>query len=172
MNSVCIRTLQLDDARRLLQFELDNRDWFERHIASRGDAFYSLDGVRDHILEFLAAKSAGRSHPCLLLSADDAVIGRVNLKNIDTFTQTAEVGYRIAESHVGKGLAKLAVRHLIDLARGQWQLKRLVADVAVNNTASLRVLEKCGFSLDPFSINRTVGSAIGHRLFLDVGPAQ
>jgi hypothetical protein len=35
MNAFHIRTLRLDDACRLLQFEQDNRQWFEQHIASR-----------------------------------------------------------------------------------------------------------------------------------------
>lgn len=42
------------------------------------------------------------------------------------------------------GLTGAAVLHLIDLARSSWQLKQLAAYVADKNTASARVLEKCG----------------------------
>jgi ribosomal-protein-alanine N-acetyltransferase len=140
-----IRSLRIDDVERLFQFEQDNRRWFERHIAPRGDAFYSSEGVREHIKQFLEAKQKGQFHPCLLVDEGGSVIGRANLKNIDQGNGTAEVGYRIAESHVGQGLATEAVLHLIGLARGSWQLKELVAYVAHRNLVSARVVEKCGF---------------------------
>jgi ribosomal-protein-alanine N-acetyltransferase len=146
MKQIQIRSLQMDDVHRLYRFERDNRLWFERHIASRGDAFYSLDGVREHIRQFLEEHRSGRLHPCLLLGEGGSVLGRANLKNIDQANGTAEVGYRIAESQVGKGLATGAVVHLIDLAHSSWQLKQLVAYVADKNIASARVLEKCGFT--------------------------
>lgn len=149
MKSIHIRTLQTDDTHRLLRFELENRCWFERHIAPRGDAFYSPDGVREHIRQFLEANRSGRLHPCLLLGEDGSVLGRANLKDIDRLGGTAEVGYRIAEAHAGQGMATRAVMHLIDLACMSWRLEQLVAYVADKNLASARVLEKCGFMREP-----------------------
>lgn len=148
MKQILIRSLQMNDTHRLYRFEQDNRQWFERHIASRGDAFYSLDGVGEHIRQFLEEHRSGRCHPCLLLSEDGSVLGRANLKNIDQANAIAEVGYRIAESQAGKGLATDAVVHLIDLAHSSWQLKQLVAYVADKNVASARVVQKCGFTRD------------------------
>jgi ribosomal-protein-alanine N-acetyltransferase len=144
MKDVTIRTLRQDDARQLLEFELDNRAWFERHIDSRSAAFYSLQGVSQHIAEYLDAHARGNWHPCVILHGDE-IVGRANLKDIDTATGCAEVGYRIAEHAAGKGLATRAVKHLMHLARSEWRLARLKADVTANNAASGRVLEKCGF---------------------------
>lgn len=146
MSAFHIRTLAKDDAARLLRFEFDNRAWFERHIEPRGDAFYSEAGVRAHIAEFLDAFAAGTRHPCVIVDGDGAVIGRANLKEIDRQAGGAEVGYRIAASHAGQGLATAAVRHLMALAREQWRLERLVAYVLPANLASARVLEKCAFA--------------------------
>jgi ribosomal-protein-alanine N-acetyltransferase len=172
MNTIIIRTLQLGDADRLLQFELNNRHWFERHIASRGDAFYSIDGVREHIREFLTANLDGRLHPCLLLSESGTVIGRANLKDIDMSKGVAEVGYRIAESHVGKGLATVAVRYLIDLAKSSWQLERLVAYVAAKNMASARVLEKCDFTRAPVRASHATAATKAYTFFIGPGPTH
>jgi ribosomal-protein-alanine N-acetyltransferase len=146
MNGCHIRTLQQDDASLLLQFEQDNRDWFERHIAPRGEAFYSPGGVQEHIQEFLDAHANGTLHPCVIVDENGAIIGRANLKDIDRRAGTAEIGYRIAESQAGKGLATGAVRYLVDLAHSSWQLKQLFAYVANENKASARVLEKCMFT--------------------------
>lgn len=146
MKAFHIRTLETDDAARLLRFELDNRAWFERHIEPRGDAFYSAAGVHAHIAEFLAAFAVGTRHPCVIVDGDGAVIGRANLKEIDCQAGGAEVGYRIAASHAGNGLATAAVLHLVALAREEWRLERLYAYVLPANLASARVLEKCAFA--------------------------
>lgn len=155
MTAFHIRTLQADDAERLLRFEQDNRDWFERHIAPRAAAFYSPDGVRAHVRSFLGAHAKGTLHPCLIVDEDGAVIGRANLKDIDRHAGTAEVGYRIAASCTGQGAASAAVRHLVGLARTTWQLEQLLAYVGHRNAASARVLEKCRFTRHPFQSERT-----------------
>lgn len=146
MSAFHIRNLAPGDGARLLRFELDNRAWFERHIEPRGDAFYSEEGVRAHIGEFLGAFAAGTRHPCVIVDADGVVIGRANLKEIDCHAGGAEVGYRIAASHAGQGLATAAVRHVVALAREVWRLERLYAYVLPANLASARVLEKCLFA--------------------------
>lgn len=144
-HNIHIRTLQDGDASELFQFEVENRDWFERYIFPRGDAFYSKAGLADHISECLAAHAEGRMHPCLILDDADKIIGRANLKDIDMREGTTEIGYRIALAHVGRGVATRALRDLMRLAYEQWQLKKLFALVSAANPASGRVLEKAGF---------------------------
>lgn len=170
---VCtIRTLGQEDAGQLLKFELANRDWFERHIAPRGDAFYSEEGVLGHIREFLAAHRSGTLHPCLIVGQDGEILGRANLKNIEA--GGAEVGYRIAQKHAGKGLATFALKHLVELASTQWRLPQLVAYVAEPNLASARVLERCGFVRGPRVQNLETIAGVcvdGHRFDLEISPA-
>lgn len=145
MDDFSIRTLRADDADQLLQFERDNRDWFERHVDARGDGFYTPDGVRDHIHQYLDAYAGSTWHPCVLLDQGGAIVGRANLKNIDLAARSAEAGCRIAQQHSGNGLAARALNHLRDEARARWGLERLSAFVAIDNAASVRVVQKCGF---------------------------
>lgn len=145
MNAFSIRTLRPDDAAKLLQFEQENHAWFERNVEPRNDVFYTPEGVREHIEQYLDAQARFTWHPCVILDHDGAIIGRANLKDIDMKAGTAEVGYRMAQQQSGNGLATGALRYLIDLARSQWKLKRLLAYVTIDNAASARVLEKCGF---------------------------
>ena len=144
MTTFTLRTLRPDDASALLAFELDNRAWFERHIDARAGDFYSLDGVREHIAQLLQGHAQGHAHPCLIVDQHGVLMGRANLKGIGR--QSAEVGYRIGQQHAGKGLATAALRHLITLARTQWRLARLTAHAIDGNAASIRVLERCGFT--------------------------
>lgn len=166
MRPVRIRTLQSTDAEALLTFELNNREWFERHIDARGAAFYSVQGVTDHITAYLSDYAAGTWHPFVIEDDDGIIMGRANLKDIDSSARTAEVGYRIAQSACGQGLATQAVRHLIEEAQLRWNLKQLVANVYAENIASAKVLQRCGFLIEP--VSRRDGTDQEYRFGLSI----
>ena len=145
MHPLDIRPLDRTDAPALLAFETANRGWFEAHIDPRDPGFYCLEGVAAHIDQYLTGFAQGTWHPLVIVDAKQAIVGRANLKDIDLLTRSAEVGYRIAEHACGQGLATLALRRLIDEARGRWQLTRLVAQVYDSNLGSRAVLQRAGF---------------------------
>jgi len=157
MTPFSIRELRRSDAQALLAFETRNRQWFESHIEARDPAFYSLQGVAEHIQGYLSDFAEGVWHPFVVEDASGKILGRANLKNIDAAQRSAEIGYRIAQGVCGQGLATQAVRHLIQEARGRWQLKQLVAFVFKENLGSSKVLEHCGFSLEPASAKGLAG---------------
>ncbi|TVT79562.1 GNAT family N-acetyltransferase [Pseudomonas sp. H3(2019)] len=166
MKPIRIRTLQSTDVEALLTFERDNREWFERHIDARDSAFYSVQGVTDHIAAYLSDFAAGTWHPFVIEDPDRKIVGRANLKSIDIAERSAEVGYRIAQSACGQGLATLAVRHLIEEAQLHWNLKQLVANVYAGNIGSAKVLERCGFSIEHAS--RQEGTEHDYRFGLSI----
>jgi [ribosomal protein S5]-alanine N-acetyltransferase len=141
-----IRNLERDDWRALHAFEVANRAWFEQHVDPRAALFYTHDGVQRHIEDLVDGLAAGRCHPCVIVDDGGAIVGRANLKEIDGVKRCAEVGYRIAATHAGQGLATRALEHLVTLAREQWKLGTLHAVVTVKNKASAAVLGKCGFA--------------------------
>lgn len=145
MDSFSVRELKSNDAEALLAFEMHNREWFETHIDARDPAFYSLQGVADHIESYLADFAIGTWHPFVIEDASQTIVGRANLKSIDVSERSAEVGYRIAQSVCGQGLATLALKHLIQAAQVRWDLTRLVAYVYEENVGSRKVLDRCGF---------------------------
>ncbi|MEB0077971.1 GNAT family N-acetyltransferase [Pseudomonas sp. CCI3.2] len=145
MSPIRIRMLQSNDAEALLTFEVDNREWFERYIDARGSAFYSVQGVTDHIADYLSSFAAGTWHPFVIEDFGGNIVGRANLKDIDMAERSAEVGYRIAQTACGQGLATMAVRHLVQEAQLHWNLKQLVANVYAGNIGSAKVLKRCGF---------------------------
>ena len=145
MDSFSVRELKRTDAEALLAFEIHNREWFETHIDARDPAFYSLQGVADHIEGYLADFAIGAWHPFVIEDASQTIVGRANLKSIDVSERSAEVGYRIAQSVCGQGLATLALKHLIQEAQVRWDLTRLVAYVYEENVGSRKVLDRCGF---------------------------
>lgn len=164
MKAITIRTLQADDVEALLAFEVQNREWFERHIDARGSDFYSLHGIRAHIAAYLAGFVAGTWHPFVIEDPQGKIIGRANLKDIDRAGFRAEVGYRIAEDACGEGLATRALEHLIGVARSQWKLRQLLASVYASNLGSARVLERCGFLIE--TLDREGGNLHDYRFDL------
>lgn len=145
MSAVIIRSLCIEDAAQLFEFETKNKTWFEQHIAPRPLGFYSRQAVADHIHDMLARYHNGTFDPNIIVNQAGKIVGRANLKDIDQDRGTAEVGYRIDMNETGHGLASNGLNHLIDIARVRWQLTKLNAVVTNNNSASMRVLEKCGF---------------------------
>ena len=61
---------------------------------------------------------------------------------------SAEIGYWVGEEYWGKGIATEALRAMSDLAFSTMKYKKLFAPVLGPNKASMRVLEKCGYSLE------------------------
>lgn len=173
MPAITLTILQRADSAALLAFELTNRAWFEQHIDARQASFYTPAGIAAHIDDYLAQHALGRWHPLLLRDGDDTLIGRANLKHIDAGTGTAEVGYRISESAGGRGAASLALQHLIALAKDQYGLIGLRAEVLENNPASAHILEKNGFTRGRFEPDMApvAGSLLGgYHYVLDLRP--
>ena len=139
-----IRTLQPDDVEAVLQFELAHKSFFEQSIEARPDEFYQPAVVELHIAEFLLLKQQALALPALIFNADNELIGRANLKDIDQVTKSAYVGYRIAEHWSGKGVASFALGELTQQAK-QMGLMALFACVSTENRASMQVLKKAGF---------------------------
>lgn len=152
MKKILVRELKSTDTKALLSFELENRAWFESHIDAREPSFYSARGVSNHIESYLSEYAAGTWHPFVVESADGQIIGRANLKNIDSEMRTGEVGYRVARQAAGQGVATLALTHLIQVARLRWKLEQLIARVYSGNVGSRKVLDRCGFFPDPHPI--------------------
>ncbi|CAI8732457.1 Acetyltransferase [Pseudomonas sp. IT-P258] len=157
MESFSVRELKMTDAQALLAFEIHNREWFESHIDARDPAFYSLQGVADHIESYLSDFAIGAWHPFVIEDCSQRIVGRANLKSIDSSTGSAQVGYRIDQRVCGQGLATLALRHLIQEARMRWGLVQLVAYAFRENAGSRKVLDRCGFKLEQPSCNDNTG---------------
>ena len=61
---------------------------------------------------------------------------------------SAEIGYWIAQDHWGKGIGTEAVSKMTDYVFSEKEIVRLSAPVFSPNKASMRVLEKCGYTLE------------------------
>lgn len=85
---------------------------------------------------------------------EDRVIGTVTLFRVDTAHRRAEIGYALARSAWGKGIATEALSLLIRFAFEELDLHRLEADADPRNDRSLRVLMRQGFRREGLQLER------------------
>ncbi|HEX9173035.1 MAG TPA: GNAT family protein [Telluria sp.] len=74
--------------------------------------------------------------------------GSVRLKDIDSSTRSASIGYFVGERFQGKGLVTRSVHAVIDYCFDQLGLNRIELRCAASNSASIRMAIRLGFSLE------------------------
>jgi len=73
-------------------------------------------------------------------------VGNISLsKGKDVYRKSAEIGYFIGEAYWNKGIATAAVNLITEYGFKNLDIVRIHTGVFEHNTASQRVLEKCGF---------------------------
>lgn len=83
------------------------------------------------------------------IAVDGAAVGGIGLiLKDDVYRRSAEIGYWLGEPYWGRGIVVEAVRALTDHAFATYDLCRIFAGVFEWNNASIRVLEKAGYTLE------------------------
>ncbi|MFF9644799.1 GNAT family N-acetyltransferase [Kitasatospora aureofaciens] len=138
-----LEPLRPDHADAVFAFELANRAWFARTVPDRGDAYFA--GFAERHAALLAEQAAGVCRFHVVLDPTGTLVGRINL--MDLVDGSAELGYRIAESAAGRGVAKEAVAQVRRLAAHSYGLRSLTAVTTLDNPASMAVLAHNGFAV-------------------------
>jgi len=156
-----ISRLTAGHAEALLAFERENRAYFSASVPDRGDDYFTGFAARHR--ELLAEQDAGLHHFHVVEDADGTLLGRINL--IGVKDGSAELGYRIAETAAGRGLATWAVRRLCVPAVQEYGLTLLRAETTLDNAGSRAVLARTGF--EPVE-EVMFGDRPGRRYVLDL----
>ena len=83
------------------------------------------------------------------IEVDGSAVGGIGVEiGRDVFYRSAEVGYWLGEAYWGRGIATEALRAVTEYAFVTFDLCRLQAGVFEWNPASMRVLEKAGYTLE------------------------
>ena len=99
------------DLEELLDFELRNRAFFESHSDARPASDYSAGTCLPRSTPRAASADEDKGCQFLLREADGQLVGRVNLSRVRrAHFHPAELGYRVAESAQGRGVARAGAR--------------------------------------------------------------
>jgi [ribosomal protein S5]-alanine N-acetyltransferase len=135
------------DLHDLFEFELTNRAFFEQHINARPVNFYSEAGVSAAISAAERDATEDKAYQYLVRNEANELVARVNLTRVRrAHFHSAELGYRVAQAHVGKGYAREAVRLMLLKAFNEHRLVRIEATSRPENIGSVKVLTRNGFT--------------------------
>lgn len=150
---ITTKLVELPDTSELLDFELENREWFEKQIPPRLESFYSLAGVQSQIIEFLDLYQQEAMIPMLIRCDKGKICGRLNLRIDIAEPHIAVLGYRIGEAYTRQGVATQAVNLIKQHIVSDTDISELQAIALTTNLGSIKVLEKSGFTSEEFIKN-------------------
>jgi ribosomal-protein-alanine N-acetyltransferase len=140
------RPLSADDAPDLAAVLKANRDFLAPWQPLRPDRYFTPAGQHEVAGRLLEHEAAGMAVPLVILDQTGDVAGALTLQSIIRGAfQSCSVGYWLAESAQGHGLASQALREATELAFGALRLHRVQAETLTHNTRSQRVLDRLGF---------------------------
>jgi RimJ/RimL family protein N-acetyltransferase len=122
----------------------------DRRIAANTARIPHPYGIED-AEQFIASVNKREGEVCFAVTLDGAPIG---VCSVDLREDGPEMGYWLGVPHWGHGFATEATRALIDHAFGDLEHDTLISGARVNNPASRRVLEKCGFQWTGVRLSR------------------
>jgi len=144
--AISIHLLSKSNAAELLEFEKENKDFFETVIPPRDQGYYSIENLESILEEIEEEQKDGLCYMYLIRNENSELVGRVNLFSVVRgIFQKAEIGYRIGKDYNGKGYGTKAVGLVCNEAFTTHGLHRLEAGTSSKNIGSQVILIKNGF---------------------------
>lgn len=148
---VTIRKLRRNDKFRMA--EISNN---EKVAVNLRDAFpspYSLEDAQ----KFIAMCLRQEPYQVFAIEYEGEYVGNIGLhRQDDVYRKTAELGYFIGEAYWHKGITPRAVNLICDYGFRELEVIKIFSGVFSFNTASQRVLEKCGFEREAVLRNAVI----------------
>lgn len=140
------RPARLEDAPALAELLRQNREFLAPWDPIRAADYYTDDGQLAVLRDALERDEQGTALTHVIVAADGRVVGRITLNGIVRGPfQSCSVGYWVAASDNGRGVATAALANIKELAFGELGLHRIEAGALLHNVRSQRVLERNGF---------------------------
>jgi len=139
--NIKLRPLRLTDAARLA--ELANNEKISRNLRDGFPNPYTLADAEKFLKQFT------NQDPVTFFGIEynGEHVGNISLvKGQDIYRKSAEIGYFIGEPYWNKGIVTTAVNLITEYGFKHLGIIRIHTGIFEYNTASMRVLEKCGFT--------------------------
>lgn len=138
---ITLRSFSDADTQRMA--ELANNEKIAINLRDGFPFPYTLNDAMNFISKFK------ESDTFFAIEWEGVYVGNISLLPLDdVYRKTAEIGYFLGEPYWGKGIMTTAVRCITDFGFRVKHFARIHTGVYEYNPASMRVLEKCGFTLE------------------------
>jgi ribosomal-protein-alanine N-acetyltransferase len=146
-----LKSLNKNDAEAYYNFLMRNTDFLKPWSPKYEDEYFNLSHHEKKFIQLEKDTEEGRYIKFGVHNKNDlnTIIGSVSFSSIihGPF-KSCYLGYRVDEKENGKGFATEAVKSGIDYIFNTLNLHRTEANVIPRNTASIRVVEKLGFTYE------------------------
>lgn len=143
LSTCTLRSLRADDAQNIAHHANNRAIW--RNLKDRFPHPYALNDAES----YLDAVLSRDEEMSFAIDVQGQAVGVIGFENHgDIWRRAAEIGYWLGEPFWGRGILSEAVRVSTDWAFAQWDINRVWAGVFEWNPASVRVLEKAGFTFE------------------------
>lgn len=140
MKNIQLRPLTISDAPRLA--ELANNPKISINLRDAFPSPYTLDNA----MIFIDMCSAFKPTQVFAIDYNGEYVGNIGLHpGSDVYRKSAEIGYFLGEPYWNKGIMTEAVKKIVEYGFANLDIVRIHTGIFEYNTASQRVLEKCGF---------------------------
>lgn len=104
----------------------------------------------------------------------NTLVGNISFNCINHALKKVEIGYWLRQSYQGKGIITRAATHLINHAFTTLNMEKVEIRAAVNNTASRKVCERLGFTLEGILTHAELvnGNILDHAIYGLLKPHQ
>jgi [ribosomal protein S5]-alanine N-acetyltransferase len=147
-----LRVPQVQDAERLADYVLRNRDHLAPWEPSRHAEYFTLAFWLDEITRLECQRLADQAVSFILLARDrpdGPILGRTSITNIVRGSfQAGHLGFALANASVGHGLMFEALLQVIAFAFTCLNLHRILANYQPDNQRSATLLRKLGFHVE------------------------
>jgi len=128
----------------------------EKVAVNLRDAFPSPYSVED-ARKFISMCLGQEPYQVFAIEYQGEYVGNVGLhRQNDVYRKTAELGYFIGEAYWHKGITPRAVNLICEYGFRELDVIKIFSGVFSFNTASQRVLEKCGFEREAVLKNAVI----------------
>jgi ribosomal-protein-serine acetyltransferase len=144
--SIAMRLIERRHAAALFELVESGREDFQQWIPFVSKTRTPEDAA-GYVVRFLDMFKDGKGYVYGLWDAEK-MIGNVLIKDIDEVAKVAEIGYMVARSYRGQGLALAACRRMIDFIFDELGFQKVVLCCDDRNEASVGIARRLGFELE------------------------
>jgi len=152
-NGVMLRAPVMSDYTEWTSLREESRDFLVPWEPTWPSDDLSRSAFRRRLKRYAEDQRTDTAYAFLIFrSSDNAMVGGITLANLRRgVAQAGSIGYWIGQRFARQGLMTAAVRTLIPMCFDSLRLHRIEAACIPDNTASVRLLEKCGFQREGYA---------------------
>lgn len=140
-----LRKLMVSDADDMFEYSKDQNITRFLTWSPHPDRYFTIDYIKFVLRKY---KTGDFRDWAVIDKASGKMIGTCGFTSVDLQNRKAEIGYVYNSRFWGKGIAAEALECVIKFGFSQLSLNRIEGRFMVENTASRRVMEKCGMTFE------------------------